>query len=109
MVGLVGNWGARLFFFLVVVAAASWVVRRAGDLAVAHGISVGVSAALVQQGLIYLLTPSVELGEFSAYLVLGVLGGWLGAIEGRSALDDREGVYRASRDIGTARSASGGG
>lgn len=104
---VVGVWGARAFFLATVAVAASVVARRAGELATAHGVGVGITAALSQQGLVYATAPPVELKEFAAYLVLGITGGCLGAAEARSALATQEGVYRASRDIAAARDAAG--
>ena len=68
---IVGVWGARAFFLLAAIFAASWVVRGAGERPVIHGLSVGLVAALAQQGFVQLGAPPVELGELVSYLMLG--------------------------------------
>lgn len=102
---LVGVWGARAFFILAAIFAASRVARGAGERPVLHGLSVGLVAALAQQGLVQLGAPPVELGELVSYLVLGAAGGWMGGVNGRDALMGQEDLRRASGRIAAARSA----
>jgi signal transduction histidine kinase len=103
VVPLVGVWGARFFFLVATVLAASRAARKAGELLALHGMLVGILAALLSQTIIYFLYPPVELVELSTYLALGVFGGWLGSVEGRKVLAGQEALYSASRQIATAR------
>lgn len=107
LVGFVGSWGARLFFLVIVILAASWVARTAGDAAVWHGVLTGLVAAFTSQVIIYSLYPPVALLELSVYVAFGIAGGWLGGFEGRRSLAGEEALYRASRQISTARESDG--
>lgn len=97
--GIIGGVGAWAFFLLAAAFAASLVARRAGEALSGHGVATGVAAALAQQGLVYLMAPPVQAGDFATFLALGAVGGRLGAAEARRALADQEDVVRASRDI----------
>jgi signal transduction histidine kinase len=96
----VSGWGARLFFLAATALVASWVARRADDLAIVDGVLTGLLAATVLQMLVLFFYPPVRPSELLIYVGLGVAGGWLGGVEGRSPL--AAGVYRASREIGRA-------
>jgi len=96
----VSGWGARLFFLAATSLVASWVARKVDDLAIMHGILTGFIAATAMQMLVLLFYPPITPSELSIYLGLGIAGGWLGGVEGRSVL--ATGVYRASREIGRA-------
>ena len=96
----VSGWGARLFFLAATSLVASWVARRADDLAIVHGVLTGLLAATILQMLVLFFYPPVKPGELLIYVGLGIAGGWLGGVEGRSPL--AAGVYRASREIGRA-------
>ena len=91
---------------LLTVAAASLVARRAGTAPRWHGLSVGLVSVAVLQAIGRIGGP-FDLTEMASYLVLGAGGGLLGAAWAQRALAGREGLYRASRDIGGATDAAG--
>jgi len=100
--GLVmGLWGLPLVHMLLAAFAASWVSRRAGETPVAHGVLVALVSVVVGQavGLIY---GDLSMDGVVKYLALGLAGGLVGGIEGRTALAGQETLYEASRGIGVA-------
>lgn len=103
LVSFVGVWGARAFFLVTVVLGSSWVARSADEAIFWHGILIGLVAAIVNQMVIHFLYPPVELFELLAYAVFGVVGGALGGFEGKRSIAGKEALYRASRQITTAR------
>jgi hypothetical protein len=105
LVRTVGVWGALVFFGVSVTVAAYLVTRGTGELSVAHGVTVGLLAAFVQQTIIHLTAPPVRPGEALTLVALGLIGGWVGAREGRRAAAKQESAYRASRDVASADNA----
>ena len=93
-------------YLLLTVAAAYSVASRAGTAPRRHGLMVGLVSVAVLQA-IGLTEGPFSLTEAVLYLVLAVGGGLLGAAWARRALDGREALYRASRDIGAADGAHG--
>jgi len=98
------GWGARAFFLATTILAASRVARRAGDEATLHGVLVGVVGATANQAIMVFVYPPITLNELAIYSALGIVGGWLGGVGGRSSLASE--VYHATRQIGKAGDAS---
>lgn len=99
-------WGAPVLQLALVVAAASWVVRRSGELWLLHGVLVGAGAAVAGQlvGLYY--GPPV-LTEAVTMLALSLSGGALGGYEGYRTLETQEAAYRTGRDLAAAQDPQG--
>lgn len=100
----VSGWGARAFFLSITILAASRVARRARDKAALHRVLVGVVGAMANQAIVLFVYPPITLNELAIYSALGIVGGWLGGVGGRSSLASE--VYRATRQIGKASDAS---
>ncbi|MDQ3864492.1 MAG: hypothetical protein M3317_13540, partial [Actinomycetota bacterium] len=100
IVALVNGWGARASFLAITIAAAWWVARKVDARPALHGTLVGLVAAVVNQVMVSSFYPTATIVELPIYCVLGLAGGWLGSIRGRTTLAGR--VYRASRQIGLA-------
>lgn len=98
-----GAWGMPTMHMLLTALAASWVARRVGAAAVAHGVLIAVVSVIVHQTIVLCSSPPLNLGEAATYLVMALAGGLLGGIEGRNVLAGQEALYRASRDISAAR------
>ena len=98
--------GLPVVHLSLTVAAASLVARRAKAAPVRHGLAVGLVSVIVLQAIGLAYGP-LRLGEVALYLVLAVAGGLMGAAWARRALDEREALYRASRDIIEATDARG--
>ena len=98
-----GAWGMPTIHMLVVAFTASWIARKVGAAAVIHGVLTALVSVVVVQGIVLYVSPPLDLGEASAYFVLGLGGGLLGGIEGRGVLLGQEALYQASRDISAAR------
>lgn len=96
---LVSSWGAYTFFLATTILAALWVARRASERRTLHGVLVGVVGALAAQAMIYFLSPQPTALELSGYPALGMAGGWVGGVLGRTSLAGR--VYQTTRQIGT--------
>jgi signal transduction histidine kinase len=88
---------------LLTVLVVSWVARKVGTAAVAHGVLIALVSVAVGQIGIGLIYPPLDLSEMTKYLVMALGGGLLGGIEGRSVLTGQEALYWASRDISAAR------
>lgn len=97
------NWGAPVLAVLLTVGAASWVSRRAGASAVAHGTLVGVVSAISGLGIGSVLDGGPGPGEVAA-LALTVGAGSLGGLEARRTIAGQEVLYEVSQLIGAARS-----
>jgi signal transduction histidine kinase len=102
-VAFVTGWGALAFFFAVTFLVAFLIARKAEQRPVLLGTFVGLVAAAVQVISSFVDPPIIPGGVFS-YLCLGVAGGYLGGLAGRSTLSG--GLYRVSRRIGRAKDAS---
>ena len=100
---VVGLWGLPVVHMLLAFFAASWVARRAGTAAVAHGVLIALVSVVVGQtvGLYY---GPLDADEVVKYLTLALAGGLLGGIESRATLAGQEALYEASRGIGKAHS-----
>jgi signal transduction histidine kinase len=98
-----GTWGMPVTHMLLVGLATSWVSRKVGTAAVAHGVLIALVSVVVGQLLVLYSAPPVVPGEVAKYLVLALGGGLLGGLEGRNVLTGQEALYRASRNISTAR------
>ena len=107
-VAFMSGWGARVLFLVTTILAAWWVAQGAKARAALHGTLMGLVAAIVNQvtvfysytwGTSYFYKP-VTLGDLSVYVALGIVGGWLGGLQGSTTLA-RE-VYGAARQIGEA-------
>lgn len=97
------NWGAPVLAVLLTVGAASWVSRRVGTSAVAHGTLVGVVSAISGLGIGSVLDGGPGPGEVAA-LALTVGAGSLGGLEARRTIAGQETLYEVSQLIGAARS-----
>ena len=100
----ISGWGAHAFFFAAAFFMAFLVARKAEERAVVLGTLVGMVAALVDQVITSIVDPPVTVGGVTSYLFLGLAGGYLGGLMGRSTLSGS--VYRVSRQIGKAKDAS---
>jgi signal transduction histidine kinase len=107
-VAFASGWAAGVSFLVATILAAWWVAKRARGMVTLHGILIGLVAAIVNQATMlypynlmasYFYQPAT-LGDLSAYMGLGVVGGWLGGSAGRATLAGE--VYRATRRIGEA-------
>ena len=98
-----GAWGMPAMHMLLTGLAASWVARRVGAPAVMHGLLIALVSAVVIQGIVLLDSPPLDLGEAATYLVMALVGGLLGGLEGRNVLAGQEALYQTSRDISAAR------
>ena len=96
----VSGWGVRVFFLATTLLVASWVARRVGEKATLHGMLVGLVAVITNQVIMSFFDLLITLDELPIYLALGVAGGYLGGLGGRTNLAGE--VYRASRRIGRA-------
>lgn len=102
VVALIGGRGAYFFFLTVTILVAYWATRRIDAKAVAHGIVVGLAAAIIFQLIVFILYPPVETDELVMYLAFGALGGYVGGFEGGRASAGRRALYRVSRRISEA-------
>ncbi|MDQ3862822.1 MAG: GAF domain-containing sensor histidine kinase [Actinomycetota bacterium] len=100
IVTLVNGWGAHAAFLAITFAMAWWAARKVGTRPAMHGTLVGLVAAVVNQALVSTFYPPVTIAELPIYFLLGIAGGWLGGVGGRTTLTGE--VYRASRRIGAA-------
>jgi signal transduction histidine kinase len=100
LANFVSGLGARTFFLAITILVTWRVARKVNDRAIVHGTLVGVIAAVIYQAIMYFLHPPLPLDEMPIYLALGILGGWLGGVAGRTTLAGS--VYRASQQIGKA-------
>ena len=101
--GLVmGLWGLPVIHTVLAAFAASWVARRAGEAAVAHGVLIALVSVVAGQ-IVGLTYGSLNSEQLVKYLALALAGGLMGGIEGRAALVGQEALYEASRGIGAAR------
>ena len=98
-----GTWGMLAVHMLLTGLAASWVARRVGTAAVAHGVLVAVVSVIAVQGVVLIDAPPLDPGEVARYLVAALAGGLLGGLEARNVLAGQEALYRASQDISVAR------
>jgi signal transduction histidine kinase len=98
-----GTWGMPVTHMLLTGLTASWVARKVGAAAVAHGVLIALVSVVVVQLFVLYSAPPVDPGEVAKYLVMGLAGGLLGGLEGRNVLAGQEALYRASRNISAAR------
>ncbi len=98
-----GAWGMPTIHMLLMAFAASWIARRVGTAAVTHGVLTALVSVAVVQGIVLADSPPLDVSEVVAYLAMALVGGLLGGLEGRNVLAGQEALYRASRDISTAR------
>lgn len=94
--------GLPLIHLILVILAARWVAHRADGRFVLYGVLVGL-VALVAHQLIGLYFGSFSLDEASLFLIVTLTGGWLGGVWGRLAIERREALYRASREVEVAQ------
>ena len=97
-----GAWGMPTVHMLLTLLAASWVTRKVGTAAVAHGVLIALVSVIVGQIIVLIDAPPIDLGEVAKYLVMALGGGLLGGIEGRNVLSGQEALYQASQNISTA-------
>ncbi len=104
--GFMAAWGLPILYLLITTVAAAWLARMTGPVAPWQGITVGLfsAACLLAVGLAFGPTNPREL---ILYPALGAAGGYLGGVAGRSALAEREALYRASSAIAAASDAQG--
>jgi signal transduction histidine kinase len=98
-----GVWGMPIMHMLLTAFAASWVARRLGTAAVIHGVLIALVSVIVIQAIVLYSSPPLDFDEATIYLVMALVGGMLGGLEGRNVLVAQEALYRASRDISAAR------
>lgn len=101
------TWGAPLFFLLVTTLLASWAGRKADGSYLAHGLAVGVLAAVGVQVIFAFRLPPVRPGEAAVYVLLGVVAGLLGAMHGHARQDRAEALYRANQALAMAKDPAG--
>lgn len=104
---LIGRYGMPALYLLLTVLAASWVGRRVRAAGPLHGVLTGVVSGLASMVLsqtigLYFGPPDPI--ELVLYPILAVGGGLLGGLRGWNVLAGQEVLYRASRDVSTARS-----
>jgi signal transduction histidine kinase len=104
VVTFLGGSGAHVFFFALTLLMAFRVARKAEVRAVVLGTVVGLVAATVDRTIAAIIGTAIAPGEIASYLCLGLAGGYLGGLAGRSTLSG--GVYRVSRKVGEAKDAS---
>jgi signal transduction histidine kinase len=100
VVDFVNGWGAYAFFLMTTILAAWQVARKADTRPALHGTLVGLVAVVANRVIMPSFDPSVTPGELPIYLALGLAGGWLGGVRGRTPLAGE--VYSVSRRIGVA-------
>ena len=98
-------WATPVFFLIGAAFAASWVARRVGEEPMAHAVTTGLAASVVLQVLVWFAFPPLNPAELGQYLIIGVVGGYLGGLEARFSLETQEALYSASVGIGEAREA----
>lgn len=98
-----GAWGMPTAHMLLTLLAASWVARKVGAAAVAHGALIALVSVITGQIIVLIDAPPIDLGEAVKYVMMALGGGLLGGIEGRNILSGQEALYRASQNISTAR------
>lgn len=97
-----GAWGMPAMHMLLTMLAASWTARRVGTAMVVHGMLIALVSVVVFQAIVLYDNPPLDLGEVAKYLVLALVGGLLGGIEGRNVVVGQEALYRAGRAISAA-------
>ena len=98
-----GAWGMPTMHMLLMLFAASWLARKVGTAAVAHGVLVAVVSVAVNQAIVLFAFPPLNPGEAAIYLAMALAGGLLGGVEGRSVLAGQDALHRVSRRISEAR------
>ncbi len=93
-----GILGLPLMHLLLVILAARYLAYRSDGRFVLYGILAGL-VALVGYQLIGLSFGAFGPDEAVRSLLATLAGGWLGGVWGRVAVERREALYRASRDI----------
>jgi signal transduction histidine kinase len=98
-----GQWAGRVLALGLTVGGASWAARRAGTLAVRHGVLVGLVSGLSAPLVWWFPHGYPQLWEV-ATVMLSAGAGWMGGLEARSAIAGQEALYRSSRAISGAQS-----
>ena len=93
-----GVLGLPLMHLLLVVLAARFLAHRTEGRFVLYGVLVGVVALMGHQ-LIGLSFGPFRPDEAVRILLVTLAGGWVGGVWGRIAVERREALYRASREI----------
>lgn len=103
-----GRYGMPVLYLLLIVLAASWVARRVRATGPLHGVLTGVVSGLVSAilnqviGALY-FGGGLDPIELVLYPVLAIGGGLVGGLRGWNVLAGQEVLYKASQDVGAAR------
>jgi signal transduction histidine kinase len=100
---LMGTWGLPTLHSLLVIPAASWVVRKVSVGLAVHGALVGLASAIINQ-LIGLFYGPLLLDELTRIAPLSIMAGLLGGIWGLVALRGHQALYQASQAVSVALS-----
>lgn len=97
--------GLPLMHLILVILAARFLAQRSDGRFVLYGVLAGL-VALVGHQLIGLYFGPFRLEEALRFLLVTLVGGWIGAVWGRIAVERQEALYRASREIEVAQDPS---
>ncbi len=104
----IGRYGMPALYLVLTVLAASWVARRVRATGPLHGVLTGVVSGVVSAilsqaiGALY-FGGGLDPFELLVYPVLAIGGGLAGGLRGWNVLAGREVLYKASQDVGAAR------
>lgn len=99
---IVGIWLKPALYLLLATGAVAWTVRRFGTTNVWQGLCIGLLSVCGVLVIDLGFAPATT-REMIVFPILALVSGILGSFLGRISLAGREALYRASRDVGSAR------